>query len=127
MFDISHKISELERLNASLMKENSDLQAKVSALESKMFSLDRTRQQNRATLLMVFTLVIIFILPQFIPAPFGEMVMGFGATISFTAYVLLQPDSFRSRSGSLMQAICLVTAMWILLVVVTALKLIGRH
>jgi hypothetical protein len=127
MDDISYKISELERYHASLKKENSDLQAKVIALESKMFNLDRTRQQNRAGLLLLITIVVLFILPQFIPSPFGEMVMVFGSAIVLTTYVYLQPDSFRSRSGSLTMAICLVTAMWLGAVVVTVISLIGRH
>ena len=43
-----------------------------------------------------------------------------------SAYVAVLPGSFRSRSGSLVTATCLVAAMWVAAAVITALTLIGQ-
>jgi hypothetical protein len=36
------------------------------------------------------------------------------------------PESFRSRSGSMMTASCLVAAMWVAAAVITVLTLMGE-
>ena len=43
-----------------------------------------------------------------------------------SAYVVVLPESFRSRSGSMMTAICLLAAMWLGAAVITALTLMGQ-
>ena len=124
---VSDRTTELERYNTSLKKENSALQAKVRALESQLLILSQKRQQNSTTLLSLITIVVVFILPRFIPSPFAEWVMGFGCAILMTIMVCQQPESFRSRSGSMNQAICLVAALWIVAVVASVLPLFKRH
>ena len=89
------------------------------------FLLARTREQYNGAIFVALTIVVMFILPEFIPSPFDCMVMGFGSAILLTALVLLTPASFRGRSGSLRMAIGLVTAMWIFAAVTTVISLIG--
>jgi MFS superfamily sulfate permease-like transporter len=91
------------------------------------FFREHAKQQRKATLLMVLTIVLLFILPHFIPSPFDGMVIGFGSAIVLTTCVYRQPHSFRSRSGSLTMAICLVAALWLCAVIGTVFSLIGRH
>ena len=86
----------------------------VRALEAgRAWQRENNKQQDKVALLLIPTIVVMFILPEFIPSPFDVMVMGFGSAISLTILVLLKPASFRSRSGSLITAICLVAAMWL--------------
>ncbi len=100
----------------------------VRALEAgRAWQRENNKQQNKVALLLIPTIVVMFILPEFIPSPFDVMVMGFGSAISLTTLVLLRPASFRGRSGSLRMAIGLVTAMWLGAAVTTVLSLIGRH
>lgn len=106
----------------------------MKALDAETIEADRAaflreckRRQKRGALLSAIAIVVLFILPLFIPSPFGVMVMGFGSAILMTTYVYLQPESFRDRGGSLIAAICLVTAMWIAAVISTVFSLIGRH
>lgn len=77
----------------------------------------------------IFALVccvgLIFIFPQYFPSPFDGIAMAIGAAISFTIFFFLNPESLRSRRGSLIPAICLVAAMWLFAAVVTVISLIG--
>lgn len=43
-----------------------------------------------------------------------------------TMYVLMMPESFRSRTGSLGTAMCLVAALWAATAVITVLTLMGQ-
>ncbi len=102
-------------------------ESEAQRLEAAVFFLRaRARQQYKAVLLMVISLFVIFILPNFIPSPFGGMVIGLGGAGIFTIYVLQNPNSFRSRKGSLIPAICLATALWLSAAVVVILSLKGR-
>ena len=83
------------------------------------------REQIRSVLAMALTVAIVLVLPHFVPSPFDGMVMGFGSAICLTAYVWLKPDTFRSRSGSLTTAKCLVAELWLFAVVGTAFSLAG--
>ena len=87
----------------------------------------RANQSRRATGLVALAIIGLFILPGLIPSPFDVIVMGFGSAILFNTNILLNPDAFRSRSGSLATAICLVTALWLCAIVGTVFSLIGRH
>lgn len=62
-----------------------------------------------------------FLLPQFS----GVAVM-LGCAGVLTALVAALPDRFRSRSGSIVTATCLVAVMWVAAAVVTALALMGE-
>jgi hypothetical protein len=68
-----------------------------------------------------FAVFCIFLMAIVLPALGPAAIVAGGAAI-MTAYVLVLPDSFRSRRGSLTLAICLVTAMWLAALVVTALS-----
>lgn len=43
-----------------------------------------------------------------------------------SAYIAVLPEQFRSRNGSMTTATCLVTAIWIAAVVLTAMTLMGE-
>lgn len=87
----------------------------------------RAKQQSRAAVLAILAIAVLFVLPRLIPSPFDVVAMGFGSAALFNAVVLLNPDSFRNRSGSLTTAVCLATALWLCAVVGTVFSLTGRH
>jgi hypothetical protein len=64
---------------------------------------------------------ILFVLPSY-----GLTAMMIGCSLVLAAYVAAIPDRFRSRSGSLTAAVCLVTVMWMVAVVLVWLSLMGR-
>jgi hypothetical protein len=70
---------------------------------------------------MVYVLSLFFILPRY---GTGAVMVGCASVLS--AYVAVLPESFRSRSGSMMAAICLVAAMWVAAAFATALTLMGE-
>jgi len=70
---------------------------------------------------MICVLCIFFVLPQY-----GGMAVMVGCASVLSVYVAVLPESFRSRSGSMMTAICLVAAMWVAAAVITALTLMGE-
>ena len=70
---------------------------------------------------MICIIFLYFILPRY-----GSMAVMVGCASIFSAYVAVLPDSFRSRSGSMMAATCLVAAMWVAAAVITALTLMGE-
>ncbi len=73
-----------------------------------------------------FSVICVLSLFFFIWPRYGNMaVMVFCASI-LSAYVAVLPESFRSRSGSMMTASCLVAAMWVAAAVITALTLMGE-
>lgn len=45
---------------------------------------------------------------------FGAGAMGLGGAVGFTLMVLVGPDRFRSRKGSLVPAVLLVSALWLM-------------
>ena len=74
---------------------------------------------------VVLSVIILFILPEYLAAPYDGMSMGRGAAALFTVFLYLYPDPFRSRRGSLASALCLVAALWLLVVVSTVISFIG--
>jgi hypothetical protein len=70
---------------------------------------------------IVCLLSLLFVLP-----PYGSMAVMVGSASILSAYVAVLPEHFRSRSGSMMAAICLVAAMWVAAAVITALTLMGE-
>ena len=71
--------------------------------------------------LMICALSVFFILPRY-----GSIAVMVGCASILSAYVAVLPESFRSRSGSMMTASCLVAAMWVAAAVITALTLMGE-
>ncbi|MFC1805760.1 hypothetical protein ACFL09_02125 [Planctomycetota bacterium] len=57
---------------------------------------------------------------------YGSWAVMVGCASMLSAYVVVLPESFRSRSGSMMAATCLVAAMWVAAAVITALTLMGE-
>ena len=49
-----------------------------------------------------------------------------GFAVILSAYVAVLPEQFRSRSGSMVAATCLVAGMWMAAAVITALTLMGE-
>lgn len=70
---------------------------------------------------MLAVLFLIFILP-----PYGSAAVTVGGAALLSAYVATMPESFRSRSGSMAPATCLVAALWVAAAIVTALTLMGE-
>ena len=68
--------------------------------------------------LMICTLSVLFVLPRY-----GSIAVMVGCASILSAYVAVLPEYFRSRSGSMMTASCLVAAMWVAAAVVTVLTL----
>jgi hypothetical protein len=86
----------------------------------------QNRQQTQAGLVWVVVAVAtLFILPEYLTPPYDVMFMSFGSAALLTVFLCLHPESFRSRSGSLVPAFFLVAALWLLAVVSTVLSLIG--
>ncbi len=70
---------------------------------------------------MMCCLSLLFILPRY-----GAIAVMVGCATVLSAYVAVLPEQFRSRSGSMMTATCLVTAMWVGAAVITAMTLMGE-
>lgn len=64
---------------------------------------------------------ILFVLPRY-----GLTAVMIGCALVLGAYVAAIPDRFRSRSGSLTAAVCLVAAMWMAATVLVWLSLMGK-
>jgi len=87
----------------------------------------REQTLNRRTPGLAFILVTVatvFILPEYLMPPYDGMCMGLGSAALFSVFFYLYPESLRSRGGSLVPALCLVVALWLLTAVATALPLI---
>ncbi len=96
-----------------------------AAMAARQQTLNRQQTQAGRWLLVAVTVVVLFILPQYLAPPYDSVSMGFGAASILTAYFCLYPESLRSRGGSLVPALCLVVALWASAVVTTALLLFG--
>jgi hypothetical protein len=70
---------------------------------------------------MICVLAVFFVLPRC-----GTIALMVGCASILSAYVAVLPEHFRSRSGSMMAATCLVAAMWVAAAVITALTLMGE-
>jgi hypothetical protein len=69
---------------------------------------------------LISVVSLFFILPQY-----GSVAMMVGSAGVLSAYVAGLPELFRSRSGSMKTATCLVAAMWAATAVIAALTLMG--
>jgi len=87
---------------------------------------DWRKQHHRAALLMAVPLAVGFALARFAPPAVGNIAMAFCPAISLTAGLSVIPADFRSRSGSLTPALCLVTAMWVVAIGAAVFSLAGR-
>lgn len=70
---------------------------------------------------MVVFVAFCFGLPRF-----GGIAVMLGCASIFSAYVAVLPTSFCNRSGSLLTALCLVAALWVAAVVITAMTMMGE-
>jgi hypothetical protein len=70
---------------------------------------------------MICVVSLLFILPRY-----GSMAVMVGCASVLSAYVAALPEHFRSRSGSMKAATCLVAAMWAAAAVITVLTLLGE-
>ena len=70
---------------------------------------------------LICVLSLFFILPRY-----GSMAVMVGCASMLSVYVAVLPGSFRSRSGSMVAATCLVAAMWLAAAVITVLTLMGE-
>ena len=83
------------------------------------------RQVQVGLVSVVFVVVTLFVVPEYLPAPWDAIAMGIASAAGLTVLVCWIPESFRSRSGSLIPALCLVAALWFLAVITTVVSLIG--
>ena len=70
---------------------------------------------------MICVVALFVILPRY-----GSMAVMVGCASILSAYVAVLPEHFRSRSGSMMTATCLVAAMWVAAAVITAVTLMEK-
>lgn len=63
--------------------------------------------------------------PMFAPPPYAMIVMSLGSAALLTWLQWTHPDSFRGRSGSLWLAYCLLSALWLTALMITAASLQG--
>ena len=73
-----------------------------------------------------FSLVFFISVCCILPIYFGSAVTMLACASVMTAFVVVLPEQFRSRNGSMTIATCLVTAMWIAAVVLMAMTLMGQ-
>lgn len=73
-----------------------------------------------------FALAVFVSVCCILPTYFGSAVTMVACASVLTVYVAVLPDQFRSRSGSMLTATCLVAAMWIGAAVLTAMELLGE-
>ena len=73
-----------------------------------------------------FSMICVLSLFFIIWPRYGSWAVMVGCASMLSAYVAVFPESFRSRSGSMMAATCLVAAMWVAAAVITALTLMGE-
>jgi hypothetical protein len=74
----------------------------------------------------IFSLAFFLSACYFLPFYCGSAVTIVASASVLSAYVSVSPELFRSRSGSMMTAICLVVAMWVGAAVIVAMTLIGE-
>ncbi len=74
---------------------------------------------------MTIPVVAGFVMMRFFPSVYSDVVMAVAPTIALTTGIILIPEDFRSRRGSLTSAFCLVAAMWIVAVIVVLVRLLG--
>ena len=70
---------------------------------------------------MICVLSLFLILPRY-----GSWAVMAGCASILSAYVVVLPELFRGRSGSMMAATCLAAAMWVAAAVITALTRMGE-
>jgi len=73
---------------------------------------------------LIFLLSLWFIVSRY--GSIGVLVGSVSSASVLSVYVVVLPDRFRSRSGSMMAAICLIAATWVGAAVITALTLMGK-
>lgn len=99
----------------------------VSSLQKANAILQQwNRQHYRAALLVVVPVLAGFVLAECAPPVPGSIGMAVGPALGLTLGLALIPADFRSRSGSLTPAICLVAAMWIAALCIAVVSFIGR-
>lgn len=70
--------------------------------------------------------VVVFLSVCFILPRYSSIAVMLSCAGILSAYVAVLPEAFRSRTGSLMAASCLVVAMWVSAAVITVLTLTGQ-
>ena len=70
---------------------------------------------------MICFISLCFILPRY-----GGIAVMVGSASILSVLVAVLPEQFRTRSGSMMAATCLVAALWVGAAVITALTLMGE-
>ena len=74
----------------------------------------------------ILSLVVFISVCCILPIYCGSAVTMLACASFMSAYVAVLPEQLRSRNGSMTTATCLVTAMWIAAVVLTAMTLMGE-
>lgn len=70
--------------------------------------------------------LICFISLWFILPRYGVIAVMVGCASVLSVFVAVLPEQFRSRSGSMKAATCLVAAMWVGAAVIAALTMMGE-
>lgn len=84
------------------------------------------KQHKKTAALMAIPLLAGFACAQFAPPVLGSIAIALAPAAALTIGLALIPTDFRTRTGSLTPAICLVAALWLCAAVGTAFSLIER-
>ena len=88
---------------------------------------ERTQREVRHGLVVgALALLVLFLLPAFLPWPYRDLSVSLGAPGVLTVLFLLDPDRLRSRRGSLVPAKGLIAMLWCAGWVVAGLILAGQ-
>ena len=97
---------------------------KIEKTKSAYLASQKT-QDTTAALWGILTIFVIFVLPRYIPAPFNSIVQCVAPAALFNSSIVVFPQFYRNRKGSLKLALYLVAFLWLVAFVGSLLILIG--
>ncbi len=83
------------------------------------------RRHHQAGIAMAIPLVASFIVIRLFPSVITETLMALVPAIGLTMGLMLIPEDFRSRRGSLTSAICFVAVIWAVALIAVLIRLFG--
>lgn len=90
------------------------------------FIREFNRQHLRTGLLLGCMLAIVLVVYRGLPPPWNGVGMACGSAIYMTGFLMLRPDSLRSRTGSRLPAIGLVSFLWLIAILSLVVALLGQ-
>jgi hypothetical protein len=84
-----------------------------------------THRHNQAGALIALPLVVGFVMISVFPSALSDIVLAVAPAMALTTGMLLIPESFLSRRGSLVLANGLLAATWAIALLIVLLRLLG--